>query len=133
MSIRARPYWSPSEPRVRPPTAQPIRKTEVVYEPYSSALDLSGSSWSIAAARPRLKNCWSMQSNNHASEAMVKTNQCSRVRSERQEGAEEAVDMGKVTGGAAAESGRSNDEKREAERERGLFQSFTGIPEAAEA
>ena len=46
---------------------------------------------SIAAPRPRLKNCWSMQSNSHASEATLNTNQCSRLKLRHQAG--EGVDM----------------------------------------
>jgi hypothetical protein len=34
---------------------------------------------SMAPSRARLKNCWSIQSNIHASEATMKTNQWSRL------------------------------------------------------
>src|SRR4051812_3986271 len=57
------------------------------------ARDLSVSSDSIALSRARLKSCESRQSNSHASEATMKTNQCSRFR-RRHQGVEFAGGVG---------------------------------------
>ena len=73
VSIRARPYRSPSAPKIRPPTAHAIRNTDVVYGPYSNASAGSAIRSSMAASRARLKTCRSKQSNAQASEAPAKT------------------------------------------------------------
>src|SRR4051794_25539472 len=79
ISTRARPKRSPNAPKINPPTAQPTRKKDVVYDANSVARALLATRSSTAPSRDRLKTCWSRQSKSQAREATAKIYQCWRV------------------------------------------------------
>ena len=77
-SVLARPIRSPTEPKIRPPSAQPATKM-LCAQPlscFNTSASVPGAARALTAlSRAKMKSCWSRQSKSHASEATVKTNQ----------------------------------------------------------